>query len=373
VRRTVLALLAIAGCATALQAAPRQIDLRPGLLERSPFKAGDAFVAQGQGVINVLRNGRQLATIVDPENLLTAPGNPSQPLYITDLEGNLVRSLEPGMTVFVSREAPAIVFYRRDFAGRPAHGHGGGSSPLMTLHGGDVITASKTMAIFWGSSWNNASFAGDKISGLDSFFSGFDGSNYAGTSTEYYGTNDGYVTRNSTYLGHQIDSSALPRRALSVSQAIAEACSVTGNNPDPDALYAIFTETGAGHVNYCAWHSWGNCSNGAPVQVAYLPNIDGIAGCDPGDTWTTHSQGLAAVANVTAHELSETITDPRGASWYDSSGEENGDKCAWAFHGPVTFSNGSVWKLQMEWSNDAYSSNSGYANLSGQKGCLQGQ
>jgi hypothetical protein len=124
-------------------------------------------------------------------------------------------------------------------------------------------------------------------------------------------------------------------------------------------------------VSYCAWHSWGTCSNGAPIQVAYMPNIDGIAGCDPGDTWTNHSEGLAALANVTAHELSEAITDPRGAGWFDSSGGENGDKCAWSFNGPVVLKNNTTWKLQMEWSNAAYTAGTGYANLSGEKGCLQ--
>lgn len=247
---------------------------------------------------------------------------------------------------------------------------GGGSSALMTAHGGTVLVTNKTQAIFWGSEWNSAAFAGDKITGLDSFFSGFGGSNYAAASSEYAGTN-GQVTTSSTYLGHTIDSTAAPSKALSTSTAVAEACKITGNNPDPNALYLIYTSTGAGHVSYCAWHSWGACSNNAPIQVAYMPNLDGIAGCDPADTWTSHSQGLAALANVTAHELSEAITDPRGTGWFDNGGAENGDKCAWAFNGPVSFKNGSSWKLQMEWSNAAFTAGSGFLNRSGQPGCLQ--
>ncbi len=171
-----------------------------------------------------------------------------------------------------------------------------------------------------------------------------------------------------------IDTSTVPSKALTTASAVAEGCKITNDSPDPTALYLIYTATGAGHVSYCAWHSYGTCSNGAPIQVAYMPNIDGIAGCDPQDTYGNgHSQGLAAVASVTAHELSETITDPRGAGWFDSSGAENGDKCAWSFGGPVTLANGSTWKLQMEWSNAAYTAGTGLANLSGQKGCLQGQ
>jgi hypothetical protein len=190
----------------------------------------------------------------------------------------------------------------------------------------------------------------------------------AGDSTEYSGTN-GKVTANSTYLGHTFDTTTAPKRALSTSGAVSEACKITGNNPDPSAVYFIFTSTGAGHVNYCAWHSWGTCSNGAQIQVAYMPNITGLSGCDPG-SYAGHSEGLAALANVTSHELSEATTDPRGAGWFDSSGAENGDKCAWAFNGNETLSNGSVWYLQGEWSNAAYDSNTGLPNRSGQNGCL---
>lgn len=267
--------------------------------------------------------------------------------------------------------APEHVQLQKDYA-RPSSS----GSADMTWHSGLILQSNKTMAIWWGTEWTSASFAGDKISGMDSFFSGFGNSNYAKASTEYTGTTlsggTGQVSASSTYLGHVIDSSAAPNKALSTKSAVAEACKITNNNPDPAALYLIYTSTGAGHVSYCAWHSWGTCSNGAPIQVAYMPNLDGIAGCDPQDTWTSHSQGLAAIANVTAHELSETITDPRGQGWFDSGGAENGDKCAWSFVGPVKLGQSS-WKLQMEWSNAAFDAGTGYANRSGQKGCLQGQ
>jgi hypothetical protein len=260
--------------------------------------------------------------------------------------------------------APEHLNFQKD--AKPSGG-GGGGSPLMTLHGGTVLASNKTLAIFWGATW--AGYTGDKITGMDDFFNGFGGSNLAAASTEYAGTN-GQVTTSSTYLGHTLDNTSAPRRALSTSSAVAEACKITGNNPDPSAVYFIFTDTGAGHVNYCAWHSWGTCSNGAAIQVAYMPNIDGLAGCDPGGPNLGHSQGLQALANVTSHELSEAITDPRGAGWFDSSGAENGDKCAWRFAPVQTFSNGSQWYVQGEWSNAAFTAGTGFANSSGQLGCL---
>jgi hypothetical protein len=171
-------------------------------------------------------------------------------------------------------------------------------------------------------------------------------------------------------MGHTIDATAAPTRALTVAGSFDEVCKIAKNQPDPNDVYFIFTSTGAGHVSYCAWHSWGSCTyNGKsyPIQVAYMPNIDGIAGCDPLDTDKLHSQGLGALANVTAHELSEAITDPRGTAWTDQNGQENGDKCAWTFNGTVTLSNNSQWKLQQEWSNNAYNS-----SLGTPRGCIQG-
>ena len=143
-------------------------------------------------------------------------------------------------------------------------------------------------------------------------------------------------------------------------------------NPVTNGYSAVYVDTPRGHAGSCAWHSWGQC-NGVNVQFAFFFNLDGDAGCDPQDTTTSHSQGLAALANVSGHELSEARTDPRGDGWFDSGGAENGDKCAWSFGAPlVSFSNGTQWKIQGEWSNAAYTANTGYPNRSGQNGCLAG-
>jgi hypothetical protein len=264
----------------------------------------------------------------------------------------------------------------------PAHVHpvkgtkpgSGGGSPLLVFHDGTILSSSKTQAIFWGTRWGDATFADDKISGLDSFYGGFGGSNYAGASTEYdTGGAPPSVSRASTYLGHLVDSSPGPKHAPKTSAVLAEVCKMV---PVPDAstlgYYAVYTDLPRGHAGYCAWHSWGSC-NGVPVQFAFFFDLDGDLPCDPGSTVAGESQGLAALANVSAHELSEAMTDPRGKGWWDAAGAENGDKCAWTFNVPsVTFSNGSQWKLQGEWSNAAFTAGTGYPSSGGLLGCLDG-
>jgi hypothetical protein len=250
-------------------------------------------------------------------------------------------------------------------------GKGGGSSPLMTYHGGKIMPTAVTKSIFWGTSWADTD---DKITGMDLWYSGFGGSNYAKTSDEYSGSN-GQVTSFTTHEGHLIDSTA-STGGSSTSTILAVVCkAIPDPEPNGNGYYAVYADTRRKHASYCAYHSYGTCG-GKPVQFAYFFNLDGDAGCDPQDTSGLHSQGLAALANVSGHELSEARTDPANpGAWYDSKGEENGDKCAWTFNvSLVTFSsNGTQWKIQGEWSNKAYNSGTGYPNSSGQRGCLTGE
>lgn len=345
--------------------------------EGSHLRAGDVLVADGNGAAALYRGNAFVHMVQDPEDLLASRNGASQPLYITNAEGAVVRGNLANFEgdLFVSAEAPQIVYYKKEFVDAKAHTVNGnaataGTSVDMTLHGGNILQASTAYSIFWGS------YGTDIQSGMTAFFQGFSGSSIANASTEYAGVNGVKVSGNTGYGGAWSDTTTPPRKALSTSNAVAEACKISGNNPDPNGVYFIFTSTGAGHVNYCAWHSWGTCSNGKQVQVAYMPNISGLAGCDPGAPYgtignTAQSEGLAALANVTSHEFSEAITDPRGTGWFDSSNGENGDKCAWSFHNNVNFSNNSTWKLQMEWSNNANDAGTGYLNRSGQPGCLQ--
>jgi hypothetical protein len=244
------------------------------------------------------------------------------------------------------------------------------TSANMTFHGGKIMTTAVTKAIFWGTSWG--SYTGDKMTGIDSYYSGFGGSNYAKTCDEYTGSN-GQVGAATTHQGHLVDTSAASGGG-STSAILAEVCKViTSPDASGNGYYPVYTDLPRGNAGYCAWHSAGSCG-GKPVQFAFFWKLDGDAGCDPQDTSGLHSQGLAAIANVSGHELSEARTDPASpGAWYDGSGSENGDKCAWTFNVPlVTFSNGTEWKIQGEWSNAAFTAGTGYPNLSGQHGCIDG-
>jgi hypothetical protein len=244
---------------------------------------------------------------------------------------------------------------------------------LTTYHNGIVLHSPYAQIIFWGSEWIDPNFQYDVIGGFDTLLSGYGGSIYAGSPTEY-GDNSGPITPNLTYLGHMIDSSASPVD-MTVSQGVAEICKVTSNNPDPNTLYLIIDSKDP-VTRDCGWHSFGQCGNGAkakPFQYAYTTNLmDSTAMCrgvDDSQTITGHSFRLTRMANVAMHEIVEAVTDPRSGGWYDASHQEVMDKCKGIMAYPV-FINGSVWKLQGVWSNTAYSAGTGAVNQSGQPGCV---
>jgi hypothetical protein len=260
--------------------------------------------------------------------------------------------------------------------GEGGHGGGGGgggsspNSPLLIYRGGTVMHGTASKAIFWGASWANSGFVSDKISGMDLFYSGAGSSSYLGTTTEYT-DGSGHVGTAVVYGGHVIDTSAAPSSGSQTAPILAEVCKVI-TNPVSNGYYPVYVDQPRGNAGFCAWHSWGTC-NGVQVQFAFFFNLDGDPGCDPQDTSGLHTQGTAALANVSGHELSEMLTDPRGAGWTDRNGSENADKCAWSFGSLlVPFPNGTQWKIQGNWSNAAFTAGTGYANRSGQKACLDG-
>jgi hypothetical protein len=219
-------------------------------------------------------------------------------------------------------------------------------------HGGKVLAASSTYAIFWGP---QSAWASDVPSGIATLLGGFNGSNYLGIGTQYMRGS----AISSSYKGTTFDSSAPPRK-VSASTLGNEVQKLFGTNLDTNAVYIVYTSNFPNGGNFCAWHNATTVS-GTTIQVAYMPNTGLVgASCDPGNPYgLSGSEDLRSLANVTAHEFMEAITDAQLNAWYDSSGSEIGDKCAWQFTGPVTLSNRSVWQLQEEWSNAA-------------SGCVQG-
>lgn len=225
----------------------------------------------------------------------------------------------------------------------------------LTDHGGPVLQTASTYAIYWG---KQTAFPTDLKAAMPLFLEGFGGSVYSYILDQYLPA----VFTSSFDTTTVSDSTSPPSASPSTTKIVNEACKyikqgvlplnpISGGNSS-GGLYFVFTSNFPAGINFCGWHSYGTC-NAQTIAVSYVPNLKNQSGCNPGNLYNanTYSEGTRADVNVVAHEYSEAATDPELNAWYDSSGYEIGDKCAWIFSAPVTIANGTTWQLQQEWSN----------------------
>jgi serine protease len=139
-----------------------------------------------------------------------------------------------------------------------------------------------------------------------------------------------------------------------------------------NAQYVILSPTGTDpdgwlQNGFCAWHDYNGDStlSGGPVSSPYgdiaFTNFPYVTDAGPNCGQNFVNAGTAGlldgVSIVEGHEYAETITDQNPAGgWTDSSGAENGDKCAWKTPGTaggafnLTTATGT-FAMQTTWSN----------------------
>jgi hypothetical protein len=146
--------------------------------------------------------------------------------------------------------------------------------------------------------------------------------------------------------------------------------SVNGWSANATNMFFLFTPENVGscfdsggsectYTTYCAYHGTTSASGAIYANQPYTVSATYPGSCDVGQYPNGSTNQADPTINVTSHEHNEAITDPQLNAWYDSSGSEIGDKCAWMF-GATQGPNGSEYNqtinghhywLQMEWSN----------------------
>ena len=279
------------------------------------------------------------------------------------------------------------------------------STADLSYHNGPVMHTNKTYAIYWEPPGFSVSASYETLInqylGDVAAASGASSNVYA-SDTQYYDNTNGNILYSAgspdTFGGSYEDTSALPTSGcsdpytsvcLTDSQVQAEIQNVAQKNgwtPSPTTMFILFTANDIGSctdstssvcsfTNYCAYHS--NLGSGPNevlyANIAYADDLGGLF-CDAGPGPT--GDDADATINLVSHEHNEAITDPLGTAWYDSSGNENGDKCAWNFGNPLGTTqfgsynqviNGHDYYLQQEWSNASSSCVQTYTQASGTK------
>ena len=225
------------------------------------------------------------------------------------------------------------------------------SSQNLIKHTGSPMATTNIYPIFWGTSFGT-NYKATVVAYLSTLASSTNNLNKVTTQYMVGGTVPNVAVVSSTTF---TDISAAPTSAPTTASILAEAYKVvkaanSNATMDPNGLYMVFTNNFPSSANYCAWHGAGSVSGSKIFQVAYQPFLATFKGCPAltstgGYAYTT--DGVAAVANVASHEYYEAITDPLLNAWYDSTGAEIGDKCAWT-HGVALI---GTYYVQTEWSN----------------------
>ena len=314
----------------------------------------------------------------------------AQPTAPTVYEGTA------GSVRFIEQGQRPVVIYPTVEAAQQARevnrARTGSASTTSNLyyHGGTggigVETAPKIYLIFWGSQWVNNDPSGEAAL-VEPFLASIGGSSWLNSVTQYcQGVASGTVFCNGAgtpagnqagmLYGYWYDTGSAAPKHPRQSQLAAEAVRAaqyfgnTAAGSNDTAQYVVATATGNSSSGfgrqYCAWHSSTSSSYG---NIAYtnLPYIT-----DAGASCGANFNGLGPNAGITiveGHEAAETITDQfPSTGWLDSSGAENGDKCAWISSGQgasanVTFPDGNTYPVQSLWSN-AFNSGSGGCVLS---------
>jgi hypothetical protein len=263
-----------------------------------------------------------------------------------------------------------------------------GCSPPLAYHGGPVVQASTTYAIFWlpnGSHYEQGGNDSRYENLVSRYFSDVGGSSLYKVLTQYSldpttgaTVTDGPILNSSTFGGSWIDTSdyggkgstSNPLLDTDIQAEVAKAINANHWTASLTTMFFVYTGLGvqscidtthttctfASQTQYCAYHSNGDGVD-APSSVLYanMPDMTACAQLLPASP--NGDLNADSAINLTSHEHFEAVTDPYLTAWYDDGlyGYEIGDECAWMF-GPVSNGgdvtlNGHPYIVQEEWSN----------------------
>jgi len=148
------------------------------------------------------------------------------------------------------------------------------------------------------------------------------------------------VTGNLTVGGAIFDTGSQGTRlSNSKLSAIVTRSFSNGLPKDTNGVYLVLTSSDVSErgfcTQFCGFHT-AQTLNGTDIKWGFIGNSDRCpSGCEIQSTGpnspATNVGGADGMINVIAHETEEAISDPDLNAWFDSSGQENADKCNFNF------------------------------------------
>ncbi len=234
--------------------------------------------------------------------------------------------------------APEIIKHKPNphETGSLTAGSTGSMTPVITNHGGPVMGTPNVYLIWYGN-WNQTNgtdtATGQQI--IRDFVHGLSNSPYYIINASY-GTPTGSVNLKTEYTDSYSQTSRLSDAKV---QAVVSNAIASGKlgPADVNGLYFVLTSSDVSEssgfcTRYCGWHTAGTIA-GKNIKYSFVGNAARcLSACAAQTVGPNNNAGVDGLVSVLAHELEETNTDPNpNSGWADSSGAENGDKCAWTF------------------------------------------
>lgn len=274
-------------------------------------------------------------------------------------------SLSTAAFAVVDEPGPPQVIHRTNPHGVgesiPAGSAAPSSNPI-SYHGGKVITT-PTIYLIWYGNWNQSNgsdtAAGQQI--VRDFAASVGGSPYFDINTSYSNQSYNAVISGGVSFADanqfneftDLYSRGKRLRDADVQQIVTNAISKKWQTVDPSGVYFVLTSSDVNEqsgfcTRYCGWHTAATPSVGH-IRYSFVGNANRcLNACAIQTTSPNSNAGVDGMISVIAHELEEATTDPDLNAWYDSSGAENADKCAWTFGRNVQYTaSGAGWNLQL--------------------------
>jgi len=188
--------------------------------------------------------------------------------------------------------------------------------------------------LIWYGNWNqsNGSDTADGQSLVSDFLYGINNSPYFQINSTYSGPT-GSVAVGAETVDTGSQGTHLSDNSI---KSIVVSAITSGKLPtDPNGVYFVLTSSNIAKTGfcsqYCGWHTYATINN-TIVKYSFVGNANRcLNSCAAQTVSPNGNAGVDGMLSVLAHELEEATTDPQLNAWYDSSGAENADKCAWTF------------------------------------------
>ena len=218
----------------------------------------------------------------------------------------------------------------------------------INYHGGPVLKGNPVpIYVIWYGNWNGSgSNTMATVSIVEQWLNTVGNTPYENINTTY-GDNTGNVSGNLNLGGAIFDTGSQGTRLSNTRLSNIVTRSFSNGLPkDTNGVYVVITASDVSErgfcSSFCGFHTAQTLS-GTDIKWAFVGNVDRCpSGCEIQTTGPNSPAsgvgGADGIINVLTHETEEAITDPDLNAWFDSSGNEDADKCNFNF-GPTSTCN----------------------------------